>query len=199
MTTPPIGAIDMGLTYWMTSDGAGDGLAMRATAMAIDRVRGTVVGRFAELRVGVGFDFQGDVLPYEFALKLGVGLATDYFTLILATGILSDAYEALHDGADARGVPSAVGMPFTLGVWITPMRSLYLYAMAEPAWYWGVEERQTVVKPVNFGEEMRARLGIGWELDTLHMRADYIYHQVAPTNMHLFTLGFGPATDMPAF
>jgi hypothetical protein len=199
MTSPPIGGLDIGVAYWTTPDQAHDGLMARATAMAVDRVRGTVVGRFGELRGSIGFDFQGDLLPYEFAFKLGVGVATDYFTLFIATGILSDAYEALSDEVSAMAIPSAVGMPMTLGFWLTPASNLYIYAMAEPAWYFGVEQRQTTVKPVNIGEEMRARLGLGWEIDNLHIRADYTYHQVSPHPLHLFTLGFGPPVHLPAF
>jgi hypothetical protein len=198
-TTVPIGALDIGLTYWTNSDNSSDGLMLRATAMAVDRVKGTSVGRFAELRISGGFAFQGDILPYEFAFKLGVGLATDYFTLFIATGLLSDAYESLDAAADAKAVPSAVGMPMTIGLWITPMRNFYFLAMAEPAWYFDVEERQTKIEPVNFGEEMRARLGLGWEVDTLHVRFDYIYHQVAPAPYHIFTLGAGVAAHIPAF
>ena len=186
-----MGALTLDVGYWMHPDVENEGLMFRVNAMAVDRVPGTFVGRFGELRAGVGVDFNSDLLPYEFSFKLGVGLGTDYFVLFMASGLNLDAFQSLGDSADAKDIPFGAGIPLVLGLWITPMDAFHIYAMVEPAWYFGVESRQVTVEPIDIGEEMKSRLGLGFNIQGLEFRLEYTHYQVAPTAYHLFSIGAG--------
>ncbi|MDX9723603.1 MAG: hypothetical protein RBU37_22845 [Myxococcota bacterium] len=167
------------------------GIAIRA--MAVDRVPGTVVGRFGELRAGGGAELGGEHLWYDLAFNLGVGLATDYFVLFVASGIFFDAMHSIDDASEHDQVEPGVGHPLRLGLWVTPSPQLYVYTFAEPAWVWWAETRQVDdFEPFGFGEEFRLRAGVGFDVDELSFRVDYVYQQAGPTPWHFFSLGVGP-------
>jgi len=187
----PSGALDFAPLYGRSHSDR-DLLGLSARAMAVDRVPDTVVGRFGELHAAVGLDLDGSIFAYAVDFKLGVGVATDYFVLFAASGILFNAYQAIDDAGEADSVEPAVGHPLTLGLWLTPIDGLYSYILFEPAWYWWVDERQVDdFVPFGFGEECSMRVGIGFEVSELPFRLDYTYHQVEPTSWHLLSFGIG--------
>lgn len=193
------GGLDIDITTWLVQPDSEllSGLSLTATAMATDRVPDTVVGRFADLRAGIGVDFSGQLLAYELSFRLGVGLATDYFRIYLASGFIFDGYSALEEGiAEEREVPPGFGMPLGVGLWLTPMDAFYLYGLVETHFVFYVEEREvSTFSPFGFGEEFRMRGGIGTDIEGLHVRLEYTHHQVQPAAFHLITLGFGKSAD----
>ena len=185
------GALTVGAVYQRSVSGR-DALGVSARAMAVDQVPDTVVGRFGELAAQIGVTLDGEILTWSIDFQLGVGLATDYFVLFLASGFIADAYQSIDDAADDESVDPGFGFPLTLGLWI-PIEWFYLYGMMGPRWVILVEDRQVDDFPLfGFGEEFDIRGGFGFDVSELSFRFDYRYHQVEPTSWHSFTLSVGP-------
>ena len=55
----PSGALDFGIDYHRSTGGS-NLLGVHARAMAVDRVPGTLVGRFAELYASIGGGLEGE-------------------------------------------------------------------------------------------------------------------------------------------
>lgn len=192
----PSGGLDFGVAY-QRSTSERNAVALSARAMATDRFPGTVVGRFAELAGHIGVDFQGEILTWMLRFELGVGVATDYFVLFVASGIVGDAYQSIDEASGKESVEPGAGIPVTLGLWVRATDWLYFYGMMEPSFVILVEEREvSEFEPFGFGEEFRIRGGFGFTVQDLHTRFDYTWHDVAPVGWHSFTLGFGPKAEV---
>jgi len=191
------GGLDFSVVYQRsTSDRNAIGIGARA--MAIDRFPGTVVARFGELAAQVGIDFEGEVLTWMARFELGVGLATDYFSIFLASGIVGDGYQSIDEASEDEDVPAGAGIPITLGVWVRATEWLYFYGMMEPSFVILVEEREVdSFNPFGFGEEFRLRGGAGFEVSGIHFRVDYVWHDVAPVGWHGVSIGAGPTPPDP--
>ena len=187
----PSGALDFGIDYHR-SMGERNVLGIHARAMAVDRVPGTLVGRFAELYLSLGIGLEGEIVQYSAGAKLGVGLGTDYLVLSLATGLMTDAYQSIDDASKKDDVSPGLGLPLLIGLWIDPMPGLYVYLMAEPSWsFWGGSRKTTPFVPFNWAWELRLRGGIGFDVSQLHIRLEYTFHQVDPHSWHVVSIGFG--------
>ena len=187
----PSGALDFGIDYHR-SMGERNVLGIHARAMAVDRVPGTLVGRFAELYLSLGIGLEGEIVQYSAGAKLGVGLGTDYLVLFLATGLMTDAYQSIDDASKKDDVSPGLGLPLLIGLWIDPMPGLYVYLMAEPSWsFWGGSRKTTPFVPLNWAWELRLRGGIGFDVSQLHIRLEYTFHQVDPHSWHVVSIGFG--------
>lgn len=166
-------------------------MGIHARAMAVDRVPGTLVGRFAELYLSLGVGLEGEFVQYAAGAKFGVGLGTDYLVVFLASGIMTDSYQSVKDESKDDNVAPGIGVPLLLGVWIDPMPGLYVYLMAEPSWAFLGDRKTTPFVPFNWAWELRLRGGIGFDISSIHMRIDYTFHQVAPHSFHVISIGFG--------
>lgn len=190
----PSGALDFGLNYHHSMGGR-NVLGIHARAMAVDRVPGTLVGRFGEGYLSLGVGLQGEIVQYSAGLKLGVGLGTDYLVVFLATGLMTDAYHSVDEDSKSHHVGPGLGLPLMLGFWIDPMPGLYIYLMAEPSWsFWGGDRKTTPFIPFNWAWELRLRGGIGFDISKLHIRIDYTFHQVDPHSWHAISIGFGTSS-----
>ena len=186
----PSGALDFGLDYHRSMGGS-NLLGIHARAMAVDRVPGTLVGRFAELYLSLGVGLEGEFVQYAVGAKFGVGLGTDYLVVFLASGIMTDSYQSVKDESEDDNVAPGIGVPLLLGVWIDPMPGLYVYLMAEPSWSFLGDRKTTPFVPFNWAWELRLRGGIGFDVSSIHIRIDYTFHQVAPHSFHVISIGFG--------
>ncbi len=186
----PSGALDFGLDYHH-SMGGHNVLGAHARAMAVDRVPGTLVGRFGELYLSLGAGLEGEFVQYSVGFKLGVGLGTDYLVLFLASGLMCDSYTSVKDSADKDEVKPGLGLPLMLGLWIDPMPGLYFYVFAEPSWAFFGDRATTPFVPFNWAWELRLRGGVGFDVSSIHIRIDYTFHQVAPDSYHVVSVGFG--------
>lgn len=190
----PSGALDFGLNYHHSMGGR-NVLGVHARAMAVDRVPGTLVGRFGEGYLSLGVGLEGEIVQYSAGLKLGVGLGTDYLVVFLATGLMTDAYHSINDDSKDEHVGPGLGLPLMLGFWIDPMPGLYIYLMAEPSWsFWGKNRKTTPFIPFNWAWELRLRGGIGFDISKVHIRLDYTFHQVNPHSWHVISIGFGTSS-----
>lgn len=186
----PSGALDFGIDYHRSTGGS-NLLGVHARAMAVDRVPGTLVGRFAELYASIGVGLEGEFVQYAVGAKFGVGLGTDYLVVFLATGLMTDSYQSVKKKSKDDNVAPGIGVPLLLGIWIDPMPGLYVYLMAEPSWAFLGDRKTTPFVPFNWAWELRLRGGIGVDISKVHMRIDYTFHQVAPHSYHVISLGFG--------
>ena len=187
----PSGALDFGIDYHRSMGGS-NVLGVHARAMAVDRVPGTLVGRFGEGYVSIGSGLEGEFVQYAAGLKLGVGLGTDYLVVFLASGLMTDAYQSVKKSSKDKHVGPGLGLPLLLGIWIDPMPGLYVYMMAEPSWsFWGGDRKTTPFIPFNWAWELRFRGGIGFDISEVHIRIDYTFHQVDPYSWHIISVGFG--------
>ena len=187
----PSGALDFGVNYHHSMGGR-NVLGIHARAMAVDRVPGTLVGRYGEAYLSLGVGLQGEIIQYSVGMKLGVGLGTDYLVVFLATGLMTDAYHSIKDESKSEHVGPGLGLPLMLGIWIDPMPGLYFYLMAEPSWsFWGGDRKTTPYIPFNWAWELRLRGGIGFDISKVHIRLDYTFHQVDPYSWHVISIGFG--------
>ncbi|MCL2326743.1 MAG: hypothetical protein FWC40_09655 [Proteobacteria bacterium] len=187
----PSGALDFGLNFHY-SMGDRSVLGVHARAMAVDRVPGTLVGRFGELYGSIGIGLKGDLVSYSAGVKLGLGLGTDYLVLFVASGLMCDGYKSVKEDSKKHNVPPGLGLPLLIGMWIDPMPGLYVYMMAEPSWaFWGDGRGTTPYLPFSFARELRLRGGIGFDVSELHIRLDYTFHQVNPHAWHVISVGFG--------
>ena len=205
----PSGALDFGLDFHH-SGGGHNVLGVHARAMAVDRVPGTLVGRFAEAYTSIGIGLDGELLQFDVGLKLGVGLGTDYLVIFLASGLMTDMYYSFDKMKDDVGlsdkdswrsyhVGPGLGLPLALGFWIDPMPGLYFYFMAEPSWsFWGGDRKTTPFVPFNWAWELRLRGGVGFDVGSIHIRLDYTFHQVDPENWHVVSIGFGASSKTMA-
>lgn len=187
----PSGALDFGVDVHH-SMGKHNVLGVHTRAMAVDRVPGTLVGRFGELYASVGVGLEGELVQFSAGLKLGVGLGTDYFVLFLASGLMTDSYMAIKDSYKKQQVKPGLGLPILLGLWVDPIPGLYFYVFAEPSWsFWGGDRKTTPWIPFNWAWELRLRGGIGFDITSVHVRLDYTFHQVDPHSWHVISIGFG--------
>lgn len=186
----PSGALDFGIDFHH-SMGGHNVLGAHARAMAVDRVPGTLIGRFGELYLSIGSGLEGEFVQYSVGFKLGVGLGTDYLVLFLASGLMCDSYTSVKKSADADEVKPGLGLPLMLGLWIDPMPGLYFYAFAEPSWAFFGDRKTTPFIPFNWAWELRLRGGVGFDVSSIHIRLDYTFHQVAPHSYHVVSIGFG--------
>lgn len=187
----PSGALDFGLDYHRSMGGR-NVLGLHARAMAVDRVPGTLLGRFAELYASIGVGLEGELIQYSAGAKFGVGLGTDYLVVFLASGLMTDSYQSIKDSAKDDNVGPGIGVPLMLGFWIDPMPGLYIYIMAEPSWsFLGGDRKTTPFIPFNWAWELRLRGGIGFDVSKIHIRIDYTFHQVDPHSYHVISIGFG--------
>ncbi len=187
----PSGALDFGLDYHRSMGGR-NVLGLHARAMAVDRVPGTLLGRFAEIYASIGVGLEGELIQYSAGAKFGVGLGTDYLVVFLASGLMTDSYQSIKDGSKDDNVAPGIGVPLMLGFWIDPMPGLYIYIMAEPSWsFLGGDRKTTPFIPFNWAWELRLRGGIGFDVSNIHIRIDYTFHQVDPHSYHVISLGFG--------
>lgn len=194
----PSGALDYGVDFHH-SMGDRNVLGIHVRAMAVDRVPGTVVGRFGEAYGSVGIGLEGELVEYAFGAKLGVGLGTDYLVVFLASGLMTDAYHSISKKSKDDHVGPGLGLPLTLGIWVDPMPGLYVYMMAEPSWsFWGGDRKTTPFVPFNWAWELRLRGGIGFDLSAIHIRVDYTFHQVDPHSWHVISIGFGASSKAMA-
>ena len=194
----PSGALDFGIDYHR-SMGARNVLGVHARAMAVDRVPGTLVGRYGEAWASLGIGLSGELVQYSIGMKLGVGLGTDYLVVFLASGLMSDAYYSIKDESKADHVGPGLGLPLMLGIWIDPMPGLYIYLMAEPSWsFWGGDRKTTPFIPFNWAWELRLRGGIGFDVSAMHVRIEYTFHQVDPHSWHVISIGFGQSSKSMA-
>ncbi len=167
-------------------------MGLHARAMAVDRVPGTLLGRFAEIYASIGVGLEGELIQYSAGAKFGVGLGTDYLVVFLASGLMTDSYQSIKDGSKDDNVAPGIGVPLMLGFWIDPMPGLYIYIMAEPSWsFLGGDRKTTPFIPFNWAWELRLRGGIGFDVSNIHIRIDYTFHQVDPHSYHVISLGFG--------
>lgn len=186
----PSGALDFGVNFHYSMNHRSV-LGAYVRAMAVDRVPGTLVGRFGELYGSIGVGLDGELVHYGLGAKLGVGLGTDYLVFFLASGLMVDSYTSINEGSKAEEVRPGLGLPLTLGFWLDPMPGLYIYIMAEPSWsFWGKRQTKPFL-PFSFAWELRLRGGIGFDVSKIHIRIDYTFHQVAPHSWHVISLGFG--------
>lgn len=198
----PSGALDFGVDYHR-SGGKRNVLGIHARAMAVDRVPGTLVGRFGEAYASLGIGLEGELLQFSLGVKLGVGLGTDHLVVFLGSGLMTDAYYAFDkitnkikdkdddSWKDYHSGPG-LGLPLLVGIWIDPMPGLYFYAIAEPSWsFWGSNRETTPFVPFNWARELRLRGGVGFDISSVHIRLDYTYHQVNPHSWHVVSIGFG--------
>ena len=195
------GGLDFGAT-WGHSRSEVDAFSLSGRAMAVDRFPGTVIGRFGDLNGHIGIDTAGEIMAYGAGLQLGVGVSSDYFTLFAASGFFFDAFESIDEASEELAVPTGSGIPLSFGLWLTPWSSLYIYAMTEARWVFGVEEREVESFDIfGFGEEFKLRGGLGFQLQGLHYRGDFQVLQVGSDIWYLTTLGIGPkpmeAEDLP--
>lgn len=187
----PSGALDFGLDYHRSMGGR-NVLGLHARAMAVDRVPGTLLGRFAELYASIGVGLEGELIQYSAGAKFGVGLGTDYLVVFLASGLMTDSYQSIKDSSKDDNVGPGIGVPLMLGFWIDPMPGLYIYVMAEPSWsFLGGDRKTTPFIPFNWAWELRLRGGIGFDVSKIHIRIDYTFHQVDPHSYHIISIGFG--------
>lgn len=187
----PSGALDFGLDYHRSMGGR-NVLGLHARAMAVDRVPGTLLGRFAELYASIGVGLEGELIQYSAGAKFGVGLGTDYLVVFLASGLMTDSYQSIKDSSKDDNVGPGIGVPLMLGFWIDPMPGLYIYVMAEPSWSFLDGDRKTTpFIPFNWAWELRLRGGIGFDVSKIHIRIDYTFHQVDPHSYHIISIGFG--------
>lgn len=195
----PSGALDFGLNFHYSMHERSV-LGIHARAMAVDRVPGTLVGRFGELYASLGVGLDGELVEYALGLKLGVGLGVNHFVFFVASGLMTDSYTSISSKADADEVAPGLGLPITLGFWIDPFPGLYFYFMAEPSWSFFAAGETDVDKnprrtepflPFSFAWELRLRGGVGFDISSIHMRIDYTFHQLAPYSWHVISLGFG--------
>ena len=194
----PSGALDYGVNFHHSMGGR-NVLGLHVRAMAVDRVPGTVVGRFGEAYGSVGIGLEGELVEYALGAKLGVGLGTDYLVVFLATGLMTDAYHSVSKKSKDDHVGPGLGLPLTLGIWVDPMPGLYVYMMAEPSWsFWGGDRKTTPFVPFNWAWELRLRGGIGFDLSAIHIRVDYTFHQVDPHSWHVISIGFGTSSKAMA-
>lgn len=193
------GALDFGLNFHYSMDQRSV-LGLHARAMAVDRVPGTLVGRFGELYGSLGVGLDGTLVEYAAGFKLGVGLGVKHFVFFVASGLMVDSYASISDKSAGDHVPPGLGLPIGLGFWIDPMPSLYLYLIAEPSWSFfaggtvKVEDNPRKTEPFlpfSFAWELRLRGGIGFDISSIHMRIDYTFHQLNPYSWHVISLGFG--------
>lgn len=184
------GALDFGLDYHRSMGGR-NVLGAHVRAMAVDRVPGTLVGRFAELYASFGVGLEGELIQYSVGAKFGVGLGTDHLVIFLATGLMTDSYQSIKASSKEDNVSPGIGLPLLLGLWIDPMPGLYFYFMAEPSWAFLGDRETTPFIPFNWAWELRLRGGFGIDISKIHMRIDYTFHQVAPHSYHVISLGFG--------
>ncbi len=198
----PSGALDFGLTYHYSMHER-SAMSVYARAMAVDRVPGTVVGRFGELYASLGVGLDGELVEYSLGIKLGVGLGVDHFVFFVASGLMTDSYTSVSSKSESDEVAPGLGIPITLGFWIDPFPGLYFYLMAEPSWSLFADGVVDVDKnprrtepflPFTFAWELRLRAGIGFDISSIHMRIDYTFHQVNPCSWHLISIGFGFAS-----
>ena len=194
----PSGALDFGVDFHH-SMGDHNVLGIHARAMAVDRVPGTMVGRFGELyaSVGVGLD-DAEFVQFSVGMKLGVGLGTDYFVLFLASGLMTDGYLSTRDSAKKDKVKPGLGLPLLLGLWVDPIPGFYFYAFAEPSWAFLGDRKTTPFIPFNWAWELRLRGGVGFDISSVHVRVEYTFHQVAPDSWHIVSLGFGLSSQAMA-
>ena len=194
----PSGALDYGVNFHH-SMGNRNVLGLHVRAMAVDRVPGTVVGRFGEAYGSIGVGLEGEFVQYALGLKLGVGLGTDYLVVFLASGLMTDAYHSVSKKSKDDHVGPGLGLPLALGIWIDPMPGLYVYLMAEPSWsFWGGDRKTTPFVPFNWAWELRLRGGIGFDVSQVHIRLDYTFHQVDPHSWHVISIGFGTSSKSMA-
>ena len=193
----PSGALDFGADYHR-SMGGHNVLGLHVRAMAVDRVPGTMVGRFGELYASVGAGLDGEFVQYSAGLKLGAGLGTDYLVLFLASGLMCDSYTAVKDSAKKDQVKPGLGLPLLLGLWVDPMPGLYFYAFAEPSWAFFGDRKTKPFVPFNWAWELRLRGGVGFDVSEIHVRIDYTFHQVAPHSYHVVSIGFGISSKVMA-
>ena len=194
----PSGALDFGVNYHHSMGGR-NVLGVHARAMAVDRVPGTLVGRFGEGYLSLGVGLKGELIQYSIGMKLGVGLGTDYLVVFLATGLMTDAYHSIKDESKSEHVGPGLGLPLMLGFWIDPMPGLYVYLFAEPSWsFWGGDRKTTPYIPFNWAWELRLRGGIGFDISKIHIRLDYTFHQVDPYSWHVVSIGFGMSSKYMA-
>ena len=194
----PSGALDFGIQYERSMN-ARNVLGIHARAMAVDRVPGKMIGRFAEAYLSLGVGLKGDLIQYGAGLKFGVGLGVPYVVFFIASGLMVDSYTSIDEQADADNVKPGLGLPILIGLWVDPLPNLYLYVMAEPSWaFWGDGRATDPFIPFSFARELRLRGGIGFDISKLHVRIDYTFHQVAPYSWHTISLGFGMAAGYMA-
>ncbi len=193
------GALDFGLDFHYSMHERSV-LGVHARAMAVDRVPGTMVGRFGEMYASLGVGLDGGLVEYSLGLKLGVGLGVKHFVFFVASGLMVDSYTSVSNASKSDEVKPGLGIPIALGFWIDPTPGLYFYLIAEPSWSlfaggtYKTDEnprRTTPYLPFSFAWELSLRGGIGFDLSKLHMRIDYTYHQVEPCAWHIISLGFG--------
>ena len=108
----PSGALDFGIDYHRSTGGS-NLLGVHARAMAVDRVPGTLVGRFAELYASIGVGLEGEFVQYAVGAKFGVGLGTDYLVVFLATGLMTDSYQSVKKNLKTTTSPLASASPFS--------------------------------------------------------------------------------------
>ena len=194
----PSGALEYGINFHH-SMGNRNVLGIHVRAMAVDRVPGTLVGRFGEFYASLGVGLEGELVEYAFGAKLGVGLGTDYLVVFLASGLMTDAYHSISDKSKSDHVGPGLGLPLLLGIWVDPMPGLYVYMMAEPSWsFWGGDRKTTPYVPFNWAWELRLRGGIGFDISKVHIRVDYTFHQVDPYSWHVISIGFGSSSKAMA-
>ncbi|MFA5624774.1 MAG: hypothetical protein WC966_06940 [Bradymonadales bacterium] len=187
----PSGALEFGVLYGHGMGGS-DSLSAYARAMAVDRVPGTMVGRFGELYLSLGMGLKGEAVAYSAGLKFGLGLGTDYLVLFLATGLMVDGFSAVKESGKAKQIKPGLGLPLALGFWVDPMPGLYVYMIAEPSWAFFAKGRKTTpYLPFSFAWELRLRGGVGFDISKVHIRLDYTFHQLAPHPWHQVSIGFG--------
>lgn len=188
------GALDFGIDFHRSMGGR-NVLGIHARAMAVDRVPGTLVGRYGEAWASLGIGLSGDLVQYSIGMKLGVGLGTDYLVVFLASGLMSDSYYSIKEESKSDHVGPGLGLPLMLGIWIDPMPGLYIYLMAEPSWsFWGGDRKTTPFIPFNWAWELRLRGGIGFDISAIHIRIEYTFHQVDPYSWHVISIGFGQSS-----
>ena len=195
----PSGALDFGADFHYSMNEKSV-LGTHVRAMAVDRVPGTIIGRFGELYASLGIGLDGKLVEYSLGLKLGVGLGVDHFVFFVASGLMCDAYHSISSSSEADEVAPGLGIPITLGFWIDPSPGWYFYLMAEPSWSLFADGVVDVDKnprktdpflPFSFAWELRLRGGIGFDISNLHLRIDYPFHQVNPHAWHVISIGFG--------
>ena len=195
----PSGSLDFGVDFHYSMNKKSV-LGTHARAMAVDRVPGTLVGRFGELYASLGVGLDGKLIEYSLGLKLGVGLGVEHFVFFVGSGLMCDAYHAISESGEADEVAPGLGIPITIGFWIDPSPKWYFYLIAEPSWSLfanGVVDvdknprKTTPFLPFSFAWELRLRGGVGFDISNLHMRIDYTFHQVHPHSWHVISIGFG--------